>query len=130
MSSVFCAFNGSEQLTITFPARYRASCTVIVDTALSMSRRSSAVSSMAVAPMFSSRRCSFVVLGIGTIQGFWASSQASAIWAERYEADPELLERRRDFLLGLAPPQRVFALQGSDWLDRVGAADRLRTCFR
>ena len=31
--------------------------------------------------MFSSRRCSFVVPGIGTIHGFWASSQASAIWA-------------------------------------------------
>ena len=31
--------------------------------------------------MFSSRRCSFVVPGIGTIQGFCASSQASAIWA-------------------------------------------------
>ena len=31
--------------------------------------------------MFSSRRCSFVVPGIGTIQGFWASSQASAICA-------------------------------------------------
>ena len=31
--------------------------------------------------MFSSRRCSFVVPGIGTIHGFWASSQASAICA-------------------------------------------------
>jgi hypothetical protein len=31
--------------------------------------------------MFSSRRCSFVVPGIGTIQGFCASSQASAICA-------------------------------------------------
>ena len=46
-----------------------------------MSRRSSGVSSTAAAPMFSSRRCSFVVPGIGTIHGFWASSQASAIWA-------------------------------------------------
>ena len=31
--------------------------------------------------MFSSRRCNLVVPGIGTIHGFWASSQASAIWA-------------------------------------------------
>ena len=31
--------------------------------------------------MFSSRRWSFVVPGIGTIHGFWANSQASAIWA-------------------------------------------------
>ena len=44
-------------------------------------RRSAAVSSMSAAPRFSSRRCSFVVPGIGTIQGFRASSQASAIWA-------------------------------------------------
>ena len=46
-----------------------------------MSRRSSGVSSTAAAPRFSSRRCSFVVPGIGTIHGFCASSQASAIWA-------------------------------------------------
>ena len=120
--------------------------------------------------------------GIGTIHGFWASSQASAIcagvaclrsaiWvssvderqiclarlgsakrgtvlrkssleklgarvdrageeplaerAERNEADPELLEGGQDRLLGLAPPQRVLALQGGDRLDGVGAADRL-----
>ncbi len=31
--------------------------------------------------MFSSRRCNLVVPGIGTIHGFCASSQASAIWA-------------------------------------------------
>ena len=31
--------------------------------------------------MFSSRRCSFVVPGIGTIHGFWASTQARAICA-------------------------------------------------
>jgi hypothetical protein len=49
------------------------------EAALLISRRSSAVSSIATAPMFSSRRCSFVVPGIGTIHGFWASSQASAI---------------------------------------------------
>jgi hypothetical protein len=49
--------------------------------ALSMSRRSSAVSSMDAAPMFSSSRCSLVVPGMGTIHGHCASSQASAICA-------------------------------------------------
>ena len=131
--------------------------------------------------MFSSRRCSFVVPGMGTIQGFWASSQASAICAgvalfraaivrsrstrarfalrasgvkrgtmlrkselsnvvfssispgeeafaqraEGNEPDAELLERRQELLLRLAPPQRVFALHRGDRLDRVCAADRL-----
>lgn len=35
-----------------------------------MSRRSSGVSSTETAPMFSSKRCNFVVPGIGTIHGF------------------------------------------------------------
>ena len=60
---------------------YRAPCTVIFEAAASISRRSSGVSSTAAAPTFSSRRCSFVVPGIGTIHGFCASSHASAIWA-------------------------------------------------
>ena len=29
-----------------------------------------------------------------------------------------------------SPPQRVFALDGSDRLDGVGATDRLHSCFR
>jgi membrane protease YdiL (CAAX protease family) len=62
-------------------SEYRAPCTLIRAAALSISRRSSAVSSTVAAPRFSSRRFSFVVPGIGTIQGFWASSQASAICA-------------------------------------------------
>ena len=45
--------------------------------------------------------------------------------AERNQADPELLQRGQDRLLGLAPPKRVLALQGRDRLYRVGAADRL-----
>src|SRR5207244_10991748 len=49
---------------------YRAPCTVIFEAALSISRRSSAVSSIAAAPMFSSRRWSFVVPGLGTFHGF------------------------------------------------------------
>jgi hypothetical protein len=40
-----------------------------------------AVSSTATAPRFSSRRASFVVPGIGTIQGLCASSHASATCA-------------------------------------------------
>ena len=52
---------------------------VIWEAAVSISRRSSVVNSSLTAPRFSSRRCSFVVPGIGTIHGFWASSQASAI---------------------------------------------------
>ena len=51
----------------------------ICDAALSMSRRSSGVSSMASAPLFSARRAGFVVPGMGTIHGFWERSQASAI---------------------------------------------------
>src|ERR1035437_1553129 len=46
-----------------------------------MLRRSSGVSSRAAAAMFSSRRWSLVVPGIGTIHGFCASNQASAICA-------------------------------------------------
>src|SRR2546422_9924131 len=60
---------------------YRSPCTVICDAARSISRRSSGVSWIETAPMFSSRRCSFGVPGIGTIHGFCASSHASAICA-------------------------------------------------
>src|SRR4051812_27792158 len=49
--------------------------------AASMSCRSSAVRAMSAAARFSSRRWRLVVPGIGTIQGFWASSQAKAICA-------------------------------------------------
>src|SRR5207244_9890170 len=54
---------------------------VICEAAVSISRRSSLVSRIAAAPMFSSRRASLVVPGMGTIHGFWASSHASAICA-------------------------------------------------
>jgi hypothetical protein len=49
--------------------------------ASSISRSSSAVSSRSTAARFSSSRCSFVVPGMGTIHGFWASSHASATCA-------------------------------------------------
>src|SRR5436190_2828116 len=52
-----------------------------------------------------------------------------AQWTEGDEADPELLERREDLLLRLAPPQRVLALQRRHRLHRVRAADRRCTRF-
>src|SRR6185503_16759197 len=52
---------------------YLAPCTVICDAAASISCKSSAVSSTDAAPMFSSKRCNFVVPGIGTIDGLCAS---------------------------------------------------------
>src|SRR4051794_12231570 len=51
----------------------------ILDAAASISVSSSAASSMWAAPRFSSSRCSLRVPGIGTIQGCWCSSHASAI---------------------------------------------------
>ena len=51
--------------------------------------------------------------------------------AERDEPDPEFLEHRQcTSASGLSRPQRVFALQCCDRLDRMGAADRLRSRFR
>ena len=38
---------------------------------------------------------------------------------------PSSSQRRQHLLLGLPPPQRVFALDGGDRLDGVGATDRL-----
>ena len=59
-----------------------------------------------------------------------AGQKALAQRTEGHEADPELIEGRKDFVFGLPPPQGVFALQRRDSLDRVGAANRLRACFR
>jgi len=56
---------------------------------------------MSAAAMFSSRRASFVVPGMGTIQGFWASSQASAICAG-------VAFFREDVLFRCSHPQRIF----------------------
>jgi hypothetical protein len=44
----------------------------------SIAARSAAVSSTAAAPRFSSKRQTFVVPGMGTMQGFCASSHARA----------------------------------------------------
>src|SRR5436190_16025408 len=59
-----------------------------------------------------------------------AGQKTLAQRTERHEADPELLEGRKDLLFGLPPPKRVFALKRRDCLDRVGAANRLGACFR
>ena len=53
---------------------------MICPAACSMSATSLSVSFTATAPIFSSRRCSLVVPGMGTIQGLRANSQARAIW--------------------------------------------------
>ncbi len=50
--------------------------------------------------------------------------------AEWDESDAEFFECRYDFGLGFSPPQRVFALQGGDGLNFVGATDGLNSCFR
>src|SRR6185436_10679770 len=63
------------------PSEYLAPFTSTRDVMFSISRNSSAVNSTSTAPRFSSSRCSFVVPGIGAIQGFCASTHASAICA-------------------------------------------------
>src|SRR5262249_48722342 len=62
-------------------ARERAPCTVILEAAPSISRRSSLVSSTFTALRSSSRAPRFVLLRIGPIQRFGASSYASATCA-------------------------------------------------
>ena len=53
-----------------------------------------------------------MVTGIGTIQGFWASSQARAGFRVGYE-DPSYFSREYKKLFG-APPQRDIARLRSD----------------
>jgi hypothetical protein len=73
------------------------------------------VSSTAAAPMFSSRRVTFVVPGMGTIHGFCASSQASAIGAveRRGLVDHDLpTERSERFTHELFVHERTVGLGG------------------
>jgi len=58
-----------------------------------------------------------------------ASEEPLAERAERHEPDAEFLERGQDFRFRFPPPQRVFALQGSDRLDGVRTADGLDARF-
>src|SRR4029434_10284067 len=55
--------------------------------------------------------------------------EAFAKRAKWNEADSKFLKSRQHFLLGITVPERIFALEGSDRLDRVCATDRLDSCF-
>jgi len=59
-----------------------------------------------------------------------AGKKALAQRAEGDKADAQFLEGGNNFFFGLAPPERVFALQRGDGKDGVGAADGLGTRFR
>src|SRR5215203_1864999 len=59
-----------------------------------------------------------------------AREEALTQRAEGDEADAELLERRQNLLLGLSPPQRIFALEGGDRLNGMSTPDGLHACFR
>src|SRR6266508_1049620 len=58
-----------------------------------------------------------------------ARQEAFAEWTEGHEADAELLEGWQQLFFGTSPPQGVFALDRSDRLDGVGAADRAHAGF-
>src|SRR5262249_19149368 len=59
-----------------------------------------------------------------------AGKASSSERAESNEANAEPLQRRQDLGFGPAEPEGVFALQRSARLDRVGAADGVRTRLR
>lgn len=56
---------------------------------------------------------------------YGACQVAFAQGAIRDETNSELLERLKEWALGIAPPERVFALHSRDALYRVGTTDRL-----
>src|SRR6185436_18044699 len=60
----------------------------------------------------------------------FSCEEASTQWAEGHEADPELLKHWQYFHFRTSGPQRVFALQSSDWLNGMCTADRCRAGFR
>src|SRR5689334_7878403 len=57
-------------------------------------------------------------------RGDLAGQEPLAEGAERYESDPEFLQRRQDRLFRLPPEERILALQGGHRLNGVSAADR------
>ena len=57
--------------------------------------------------------------------GDGAGEKAAAKRAEGDEADAEFFQGGEDFFFGLAPPEGVFALEGGDGVDGVGAADEV-----
>ena len=58
-----------------------------------------------------------------------ASQEALSKRAIRHKADAKLLKGRDHLGFGFAPPQRIFALERGDRLDRVGTSDRLHARF-
>src|SRR5262245_11116233 len=74
------------------------------------------------------------VAEVGTVEssGFvhLPREEALAQRAVGNEADSEFLECRQYFRFRASRPQRVFALNCGDRLDRVCATNRLRSCFR
>ena len=58
-----------------------------------------------------------------------AGEEALAERTERDEANTKFLERRKDLLLRLAPPERVLALERRHRLDRVGSTYVLNACL-
>lgn len=64
-------------------------------------------------------------IGGGEGRGFvdFSSEEAFAKGAKGDEADAEFFEGGENFGFGFAPPDGVFALEGGDGLDGVGAAD-------
>src|SRR5208337_4688904 len=65
-------------------------------------------------------------------RGFVHLSREEALpeWAIGHKADAKFLERRQHFHFRASRPQRVFALNCGDRLDRVGATNRLRCRLR
>jgi hypothetical protein len=99
-----------------------------------MSRRSSGVRSTFAAPRFSSRRCSLD--GVAEIRVIelrifvdLACQKTLTKRSKWNESDPEFFKRRQHHFFRLPPPERVLALKCGDRLNRVCAADRLRSCF-
>src|SRR5690349_4738982 len=58
-----------------------------------------------------------------------AGEKAAAERTVRHEADSQLAARGEYAFLGIACPQRVLGLQGSDWMRGVGAPDGLFAGF-
>ena len=59
-----------------------------------------------------------------------AREEAFAERAEGNHVDAKFFERRNDHVLGLACPERVFALKRRHWLHGMRAANGVRTGFR
>ncbi|MNT07260.1 hypothetical protein D3C72_1419570 [compost metagenome] len=70
-----------------------------------------------------------IVVGEGGVGVDRAGQETATQRTERDEADAQFLQRRQQFALRLAPPQRVLALHCSHRLHGMGATHRGRTGF-